>query len=316
MSGDEMRARQGDRKGEPILKVFVTGATGYIGSSVSAALQKRGHPVLGLARSLESAEKLQKRGIEPYEGDLRDKDSLVAAARKTDAMVHVASPSDSTSAELDNGVIDMVCSVLAGTEKPFIYTSGIWVIGETQGADEDSPLHPIPLVKWRAVCEQRVLGAAKGDSNILACVLRPGIVYGRGGGIPASFFKSAKESGAVVFVGGGENHWPVVQVDDLADLYVRTLENKTGGAVFHGIAEQGVKVRDIALAASDGAGIPGKISPWPVEQARKTLGLFADALALDQKISSVKTRRQLGWQPQAPRLVEDLRQGSYQAAGA
>jgi nucleoside-diphosphate-sugar epimerase len=298
------------------LKIFVTGATGYIGSAVSAALQKRGHQVLGLARSLESVQKLQQRGIEPYEGDLRDKDSLVAAARKTDAMVHAASPSDSTSAELDNGVIDMICEVFPGTEKPFIYTSGIWVIGETQGADEDSPLHPIPLVKWRAVCEQRVLAAAKGDSNIRACVLRPGVVYGRGGGIPASFFKSAKEGGAVVFVGDGENHWPLVHVDDLADVYVRALENKSGGTVFHGISEEGVKVRDIALAASDGAGIPGKITPWAVDEARKTLGLFADALALDQKISSVKTRQQLGWEPKAPRLVEELRQGSYKAAGA
>jgi len=108
----------------------------------------------------------------------------------------------------------------------------------------------------------------------------------------------------------------VVHVDDLADLYVRALENKSGGMVFHGISEEGVRVRDIALAASDGAGISGKISPWPVEEARKTLGLFADALALDQKISSAKTKQQLGWQPKAPRLVEDLRQGSYKAAGA
>ncbi len=298
------------------MKVFVTGATGYIGSAVSAALQQRGHQVLGLARSLESVEKLQKRGIEPYEGDLRDRDSLIAAARKTDAMIHAASPGDSTSAELDNGLIDMVCEVFCGTEKPFLYTSGIWVIGETQGADEDSPLHPIDLVKWRAVCEQRVLAAAKGDSNILACVLRPGIVYGRGGGIPASFFKSAKERGAVVFVGTGENHWPVVHRDDLADLYVRAVEHKSGGMVFHGISEDGVKVRDLALAASEGAGIPGKIWPWPLEEARKTLGLFADALALDQKISAAKTKQQLDWQPKAAYLVDDLRQGSYKAASA
>lgn len=298
------------------MKVFVTGATGYIGSAVSAALQQRGHQVLGLARSLESVEKLQKRGIEPYEGDLRDRDSLIAAARKTDAMIHAASPGDSTSAELDNGLIDMVCEVFSGTEKPFMYTSGIWVIGETQGADEDSPLHPIDLVKWRAVCEQRVLAAAKGDSNILACVLRPGIVYGRGGGIPASFFKSAKERGAVVFVGTGENHWPAVHLDDLADLYVRAVEHKSGGMVFHGISEDGVKVRDLALAASEGSGIPGKISPWPLEEARKTLGLFADALALDQKISAAKTKQQLDWQPKATHLVDDLRQGSYKAASA
>jgi nucleoside-diphosphate-sugar epimerase len=300
------------------VKVFVTGATGYIGSSVSAALLKHGHQVIGLARSSESAEKLKNRGIEPFPGDIRDKNSLSTAAREADAMVHAASPNDSTSAEADNAVIDTVCEILQGTDKPFIYTSGIWVIGETGNkvADEDSSLYPIDLVKWRAVCEQRVLAAAKGDSCIRASVLRPGIVYGRGGGIPASFFQSAKERGVVAFVGDGENHWPVVHVDDLADLYVRVLNHDSGGLVFHGISEQAVKVQDIAIAASEGAGIPGKISSWPLEEARKILGPFADALALDQEISSEKTKALLGWEPKAARLTDELRQGSYKAASA
>jgi nucleoside-diphosphate-sugar epimerase len=300
------------------VKVFVTGATGYIGSSVSAALLKHGHQVIGLARSSESAEKLENCGIEPFRGDIRDKNSLSAAAREADAMVHAASPNDSTSAEADNAVIDTVCETLQGTDKPFIYTSGIWVIGETGNkvADEDSSLYPIDLVKWRAVCEQRVLAAAKGDSCIRASVLRPGIVYGRGGGIPASFVQSAKERGVVAFVGDGENHWPVVHVDDLADLYVRVLNHDSGGLVFHGISEQAVKVRDIAFAASEGARIPGKISPWPVAEARKILGPFADALALDQQISSEKTKALLGWEPKAARLTDELRQGSYKAASA
>jgi nucleoside-diphosphate-sugar epimerase len=300
------------------VKVFVTGATGYIGSSVAAALLKQGHLAIGLARSFESAEKLKIRGIEPFRGDIRDKNSLRAAAVTADAMIHAASPNDSTSAEADNAVIDLVCEAFPGTGKPFIYTSGIWVVGETGNkvADEDSSLHPISLVKWRAVCEQRVLAAAKGDSNIRASVLRPGIVYGRGGGIPASFFQSAKERGTVAFVGDGENHWPVVHVDDLADLYVRVLKHDSGGLVFHGISEQAVKVRDIAYAASEGAGIPGKISPWPVEEARKVLGPFADALALDQQISSEKTRRLLGWERKAARLTDELRHGSYKTANA
>ena len=300
------------------MKVFVTGATGYIGSSVAAALLTHGHVVIGLARSSESAQKLKNCGVEPFRGDIRDKNSFSAAAREADAMIHAASPNDSTSAEADNAVIDTVCETLQGTDKPFIYTSGIWVIGETGNkvADEDSSLYPIDLVKWRAVCEQRVLAAAKGDSCIRASVLRPGIVYGRGGGIPASFFQSAKERGTVVFVGDGENRWPVVHVDDLADLYVRVLKIEEGGLVFHGISEEAVKVRDIAIAASEGAGIPGKISPWPLAEARETLGLFADALALDQQISSAKTRTQLGWEPKAPRVMDELRQGSYRVASA
>jgi nucleoside-diphosphate-sugar epimerase len=293
------------------MKVFVTGATGYIGTAVCEALAKAGHKVIGLARSPEAAEKLSQRGIEPHRGELKDKDSLRAAARKADGVVHAASPSDATSAKMDNNLLDAVLAELKGTNKVFLYTSGIWVIGETGDkiADEYFPLHPTPLVAWRVACEQRVMGSAK--DGIRSIVIRPGIVYGRGGGIPATMIRSAKLRGEVQFVGDGENRWPVVHVEDIADLYLRALEKAEPGSLYHGAEKDSVKVRDAAQAASEAAGIPGKVTAWPLEEARKTLGAFADALVLNQRISSEKARKILGWNPRQAGIFEDLRRGSY-----
>jgi nucleoside-diphosphate-sugar epimerase len=293
------------------MKVFVTGATGYIGSTVCEALGKAGHKVIGLARSPEAVEKLSQRGIEPHRGELKDKDSLRAAARTADAVVHAASPSDATSAEMDGILLDAVLAELKGTKKPFLYTSGIWVIGATgeNVADEHSPLHPAAIVAWRVACEQRALDSAK--DGIRSIVIRPGIVYGHGGGIPATMIRSAKLRGAVQFVGNGENHWPVVHVQDIADLYVRALEKAEPGSLYHGAEKDSAKVREVAQAASEGAGIPGKVAAWPLEEARKTLGPFADALALDQQISSERARKILGWNPRRAGILEDLRRGSY-----
>lgn len=293
------------------MKLFVTGGTGYIGSAVCEALSKAGHEVTALARSAEAAEKLSQRGIKACRGDLQDKDSLRAATRAADGVVHAASPSDATSAQADNSLLEAALAELKGTNKGFIYTSGIWVIGDTgeKIADEKFPLNPTPLVAWRVACEQRVLASAK--EGIRALVVRPGIVYGRGGGIPQTMIRAAKLRGVIAFVGNGENHWPVVHVDDVADLYVRALEKAAAGSLFHGAEKDSVKVRDVALAASEAAGIPGKVAAWPLEEARKTLGGFADALALDQRISSEKARKILGWNPRQAGILEDLARGSY-----
>lgn len=295
------------------MKVFLTGATGYIGSAVAEALGKAGHRVIGLARSPESAQKLAELGIEVQLGNLQNAEALRDAASRADGVIHAASPSDATSAQADNMLLDAILSALQGTNKPFVYTSGVWVIGNTDNriADEKSPLHPTPLVAWRVACEHRLLDFAKG--GVRASVLRPAIVYGRGGGIPASFLQSAKECGAVVFVGNGENHWPVVHVDDLADLYVRILEKASPGSIFLGANREAVKVRDAAQAASAAAGIPGKLTPLPLGEARKTMGPYADALALDQRVSAEKARNVLGWQPSRISFLEDLRRGSYAA---
>jgi nucleoside-diphosphate-sugar epimerase len=298
------------------MNVFLTGATGYIGSSVAEALQSAGHQVIGLARSHDSAEKLVGNGIEPQPGDMGDRASLESAIDRADGVIHAASPSDATSAKLDNIVLDAVFAKLKGTNKPFIYTSGIWVLGDTAGrvADETFPLNPTPLAAWRAECEKRVLAAAA--TGMCASIIRPAIVYGRGGGIPGSLVQSGRDKGTVVFVGDGENHWPGVHVTDLANLYLLVLERAEGGSVFHGAQGDAVKVREVALAASEAAGKSGRVAPWPLAEARKTLGPYADALVLDQKISADKARKILGWEPKQAPFLEDVRNGSYKVSAA
>jgi nucleoside-diphosphate-sugar epimerase len=164
-------------------------------------------------------------------------------------------------------------------------------------------------VAWRLGVEQSVLDAAR--KGVRAIVIRPAIVYGRGRGIPADFVQSARETGEARYVGEGQNRWPMVPVQDLATLYLLALDKAAAGTLLHAADGSTFHVRELAEAASFGAGAGGRIEPWPLEEARKTLGAYADALALDQLVSAEKARIMLGWKPQAVSVVEDLRRGSY-----
>ncbi len=147
--------------------------------------------------------------------------------------------------------------------------------------------------------------------GVRAVVIRPAIVYGRGGGIPADFVKSARETGAARYVGTGENRWAMVHVEDLADVYVRALQKAPAGTLLHAADGPSYRVKEIAEAASLGAGAGGRTESWPLEEARKTLGAYADALVLDQQVSAERAKATLGWKPDAPSLLQDLRRGSY-----
>lgn len=290
------------------LNVFLTGATGYIGGAIADALLAGGHAVAGLARSDQAARTLSARGIAPLRGDLTSPASLGKAAAESDGVIHAGTTNDG---RLDREAIGAMLDALRESAKPLLYTSGIWVLGDTGGriADETWPAHPAALVVWRPGVEQLVLTAAR--QGLRTVVIRPGVVYGRGGGIAADFVQSARETGAARYVGTGENHWPLVDVDDLADLYVRALERASGGTLFHASDGSAYRVREIAEAASSGAGAGGRTESWLIEDARKTLGAYADALALDQLVSSDKARATLGWQPRAGSILDDLRHGSY-----
>ncbi len=293
------------------MNIFLTGATGYIGSVVAEKLQAAGHSVIGLARSDAAAQKLQDRSIAVQRGDLNDPESLRRTAQDADAVIHTAATSGPDMPQTDTAAIDAIVSALEGTSKPFLYTSGVWVYGNTGDtvADEETPLHPLPIVAWRPANEQKVLASA--DRGVRAIVIRPGIVYGRGGSIPAMLVQSGREQGVVRYIGDGENRWPDVHVDDLAELYRLALENAPARTVLNGVGNPVVRVRDIAEAASVAAGIPGRTETWSLEAARQALGPFADALALDQQISGAKARQLLGWTPQGPALLDDLARGSY-----
>jgi nucleoside-diphosphate-sugar epimerase len=290
------------------MNVFLTGATGYIGSVVAENLIAAGHSVTGLARSDASAGKMSLKGIMPVRGDLTSPAALAEGTRAVDGVIHAGTTNDG---RLDSEAVRAMLDTVRGTGKPFIYTSGIWVLGNTgkTPADESAPLNPIALVAWRPAVEGMVLESAK--QGVRAIVIRPAIVFGRGGGIPADLVKSARETGAARYVGDGLNRWPTVHVHDLADLFTRALDRAAPGTLLHAVDDTAFRVKEIAEAASDAASAGGRTGSWPLEEARKSLGPYADALVLDQWISAGKAKRTLGWNPREKSVLEDLRHGSY-----
>jgi len=293
------------------MEVFLTGATGYIGTSVGEALRRAGHKVTGLARTAEKAKLLESRGIRAIIGDLLKPEALATAARAAEGVIHTANTNDATSPQVDAEVVRAILQALEGTGKPFVYTSGVWVLGSTgeKVADEQTPVNPTPLVAHRPAIEQEVLGF-KGR-GVRTIVIRPALVYGRGGSGPTMFTKSAKETGAARYVGDGQNRWPFVDVDDLSQLYVLALEKAAPGSLYNAAHGPSYRVREVAEAASIGAGAKGKTQAWPLEEARKTMRAFADALVLDQQISGEKAKKELGWSPRAESVLDDLKTGSY-----
>src|SRR6267378_1654169 len=244
------------------MKVFVTGGTGYIGSAVSQRLKKAGHDVQALVRNKDKASAIQAAGVKLVQGDLANPAGYAAAAYGVQAIVHCASDSGPQSVELDRKSIQNARELLHGrVGATFIYTSGIWVLGDTAGAavDESRPTNPAKAAAWRPAHEQLTLELAK--EGIRAVVVRPGIVYGGGrGGIPASFFGTALKQGAAQTVGEGANHWPLVHVDDLAELYVRLVERAPAGSIFHATDASTHTAREIAEAASGDAGRAGQVT--------------------------------------------------------
>ena len=200
---------------------------------------------------------------------------------------------------------------LAGSGKPFIYTSGVWVFGDTRGRmlGEMGALYPPALVAWRPAVENLVLEARERD--VAAMVFRPGMVFGRKGGAPAGFFRQAREEGVVRFIGSGEQHWSTVHADDLAELYRLAIEAPAGGEMFIACGGMPQPVRKIALAVAKACGIEGKVESIPVEAAKERLGPVAECLAMDLKAGSTKAARFFGWTVRRPSIFDEIFSGSY-----
>ncbi|MEV0202320.1 NAD-dependent epimerase/dehydratase family protein [Nonomuraea sp. NPDC050691] len=266
------------------MNVLVIGATGYIGSAVAAALTRAGHDVAALRRPGGSA---PAEGLGTVAGDLTDPASLTLAAKGFDRVVHAGPP---LGERADLAAVD----ALLAAGSPLLHTTGAAVLGGG-AVDEESAPDPHPLVSWRAEAERRVL-AAGGQ------VVRPGLVYGDGGGlVPGLLAAKAAERGAGVYIGEPGVRWPVVHVRDLAELYVAVLARGVPGAVWHGVSET---VRLDAIAAALGG---GRAVSWPLDEARAELGPLADLFTRDQDVSSGRTRRALGWSPAHTSMIEELR---------
>ena len=304
-AGNQLRPLRLERD----MNVFLTGGTGLVGGAVLRSLLGDGHVVSALARSDDSAVALQQAGAQVVRGDLTDPAALAAAARSADGMIHTAARSDGTDAELDAALLDAVLPALAGTGKPYVHTSGVWVHGSGV-VDEDTPFDPPQITAWRLPLDARVRAAAA--DGVRSVVIAPGIVHGQGGGLPNLLRSGPRtDDGALVLPGSGDQHWTTVYADDLGRLYALALANAEAGSYYLGVSGSNPTVREIGIAADRGAGGDGRVVGSSDEETEARLGPLAGALDLDQQASGARARSELGWVPTGPTLTEDLQTGSY-----
>ena len=298
------------------MRIFLTGATGYIGAAVLDGFTRAGHHVTGLVRNTEKAAEVASRGATPLIGDLHDPSSYSAAAASCDVLVH-AGFDGARGVETDRLAIETLAaaarSAAPGHARVLIYTSGIWVLGPTPDpVAEDAPVNPAAISAYRPGHEQIALSA--GGNGVRAIVVRPGIVYGGTRGIVGDLFRDAM-NGLVRVIGAGDNRWPTVYDRDVADLYVRLAQHGNASGVYHATDDSDDRVNDIVEAIAAHAPAPPTVRRMPVEEAKAKLGNYALALALDQVVKSPRARA-LGWSPSlhsvarnAARLFEEWRAG-------
>jgi nucleoside-diphosphate-sugar epimerase len=290
------------------LKVALTGGTGYIGSHVLTELREHSHEVTALVQDGARADIVAARGAKATVVDLYDRPAVVSLLEDSDGAIHTASPGDATTADLDSAVADAVIDAFAGTGKPYIEISGLWVYGANTAITEESPFHAPALVAWKEPIERRVLGA-----DMRAVVIVSGTAYGDGGGaIPGALLASPRDdAGNLIMIGTGQQHWATVHVADLANVFRRVLEDAfargryvIGNGVHSTLAEL---TEAAAVAASAAGAVPGS-----EQEARGRLGdYFAEVLLLDQGTDAAKARAELGWSPSHPSLADEFRHGSY-----
>jgi nucleoside-diphosphate-sugar epimerase len=298
------------------MRVFVTGATGFVGSAVVRELIGAGHQVLGLARSDKSAKSLAAAGAQVHRGSLEDRESLRVGAARADGVIHTGFNHDFSNygpaAEADRGAIETLGAALAGSGRPLIVTSGTLVL-QRRGAlaiEEDQPNTSFPRKS-----EDAAITAASRGARV-SIVRLPPSVHGDGdhGFVPA-LIKIACEKGISAYVGDGLNRWPAVHRLDAAHLYRLVLENSsTGTHFFHGVAEEGVPARDIAEVIGGQLGLP--VVAKSGQEVAAHFGWIGHFFSMDGPASSAQTQKELGWRPKQPGLIADLNQGQYFEAHA
>lgn len=288
------------------MRIFITGATGYIGSHVAKAFRNAGHRVYGLTRSANKAKLLMADEIIPVIGSMQEPDSFLHIAKDSDVLVHAAVDYENDSAELDLRTVENLISSSSANKRPkkMIYTSGTWVHGNTGSrcVTENDAHKPISIVAWRPDVENLVLQ----KSSINGIVIRPGVVYGKQGGMTASWFTAAHDDKPLTVVGNGENHWAMVHVNDLAQAYVQTAESNMRNEVFD-ITDGSCKtVREMASSVIEASGGKSSLEFLKLEEARTSMGDFAEALAIDQTVSSQKAHELLNWTTKHAGFMTDV----------
>jgi nucleoside-diphosphate-sugar epimerase len=299
-------------KEDKTMRAFVTGSTGFIGSAVVRDLISAGHQVLGLARSDEAAKRLAATGAQVHRGDLEDLDSLRQGAAESDGVIHMGFNHDFSkfkeNCENDRKAIQAFGSVLAGSARPLVVTSGIGLLPSTRLATEETiPVSPNP--NPRVASEEAAREVA--DRGVHVSVVRlPPSVHGDGDhGFVPILINIAREKAVSAYIGEGVNRWPAVHRLDAAHLFRLALEKSAPSAYYHGVAEEGVVFREIAEVIGRRLNIPvaGKSS----DEAASHFAWFAHFAAMDVQASSKQTQEVLGWRPTQPGLIADIDRPSY-----
>jgi nucleoside-diphosphate-sugar epimerase len=294
---------------ETFMRIFVTGASGWIGSAVVPELISGGHQVLGLARSDISAETVADMGAEVLRGDLDDLDVLRAGALDSDGVIHLAFvvPSVTEAAtRTDARAIETFATSLAGSGKPLVVSGGTLVTPGRPATERDELIAAGPIAARIANMRAALAAADKGVRSCL--IMLPRSVHGRGDrhGFVPQLIAMARTKGVSGYIGDGASRWPAVHVQDAASLYRLAIEQAPAGAVLNAVGDEGVPVREIAEAIGRRLNVPAKSLP-----AADYEGMLVRLLSTDMPASSTITQELLGWKPTHPGLIEDIEQGHY-----
>ena len=287
------------------MKIFITGATGYIGFAVAKTFRRAGHQVIGLTRSSEKAKLLAKEEIESIIGSLQNPDKFIKVAEQSDIIIHAAVDYNNNTAELDRNMIEKFIDAAKKSSKikKLIYTSGTWIYGSTEKIlTEESESNPIKAVSWRPAIDKLII-----DTPYLnGIVIRPGCVYGGQGGMTNDLFDSVINKNSVNVIGDGSNRWPMVHVDDLANAYLLAGEKNVFNTAFNIVEETSASINEIITGIKRLSNDRIELNFIPLEKAICNMGDFAEALAINQKFDVSFAKNILGWLPKHKGFLNDL----------